>query len=244
MLPSKRQWTKLREEPLEFYIDDIFQVPGVGIVVSGTVIKGHIALVKGQGPTLLLGPDSNGNFRSVQVKGIHTKSVPVAAVQAGQSASFAVKAIGSAGRGDRALRKNMIRKGMVLVDPAVQPKATRRFAAEVVVLHHPTTIKRGYQPVVHARTVRQSATIEDMNTEVLRTGTRARVRFQFKHYPEYLTVGTPIVFREGRTKGMGIIKRVIYEGEEIRVMQRKVGKQVLKATTGQKGSDVNVFKSD
>jgi len=236
LLPSKREWATMRKEKLEFYIDDVFQVPGVGIVVAGTVVKGHIALVKGQGPTLLLGPDSAGNFRKVQVKGIHTKSVPVAAVHAGQSASFAVKAVG-AGKGDRLLKRHMIRKGMVLVDPSVEPRATRCFAAEVIVLHHPTTIKRGYQPVVHARTVRQVASIEDMNTELLRTGTRARVRFRFRHYPEYLTVGTPIVFREGRTKGMGVIKRVIHEGDHVGPMNRKKGVQVLHEVQGKKKVD-------
>ena len=233
LLPSKREWSTMREEKLEFYIDDVFQVPGVGIVVAGTVIKGNLALVKGQGPTLLLGPDSTGAFRKVQVKGIHSKSVAVAEVHAGQSASFAVKPVGGSTKGDRTLKKQHIRKGMVLVDPSVQPRATRCFAAEVVVLHHPTTIKRGYQPVVHARTVRQVASIEDMNTQLLRTGTRARVRFKFRHYPEYLTVGTPIVFREGRTKGMGIIKRVIYDGDEVRPMQTKKGKQVLQPHVAQ-----------
>jgi GTPase len=229
LLPSKREWSTLRDEKFEFYIDDVFQVPGVGTVVAGTVTKGNIALVKGQGPMLLLGPDSTGAFRKVQVKGIHTKSVSVAEVHAGQSASFAVKTVGGTGKAaDRVLKKSMIRKGMVLLDPEIKPRATRCFAAEVVVLHHPTTIKRGYQPVVHARTVRQVASIEDMNTELLRTGTRARVRFRFRHFPEYLTVGTPIVFREGRTKGMGIIKRVIYDGDEVNPMAKKDVKQVLR----------------
>lgn len=236
LLPSRKEWSNMRNESLEFYIDDVFQVPGVGIVVAGTMVKGQVALDKGQGPTLLLGPDSTGNFRKVQIKGIHTKSVPVAEVHAGQSASFAVKPVGG-GKAERALKKNMIRKGMVLVDPAANPRATRCFAAEVVVLHHPTTIKRGYQPVVHARTVRQAARIEDMNTELLRTGTKARVRFRFMHYPEYLTVGSPIVFREGRTKGMGFIKRVIYEGDRVGPMQRKKGVQVLKKTRGKKADD-------
>ena len=50
-----------------------------------------------------------------------------------------------------------------------------------------------------------------MNVELLRSGTRARVRFRFQHNPEYLTVGTPIIFREGCTRGIGVIKRVIHD---------------------------------
>jgi hypothetical protein len=37
---------------------------------------------------------------------------------------------------------------MVLVDPAIKPVAARNFEAEVLVLHHPTTIKLSYQAVI------------------------------------------------------------------------------------------------
>ena len=210
---------------------------------------------------MLLGPDTTGCFKRVQIKGIHTKSVAVDEVRAGQSASFAVKVVAPGGsKEDRTLRKNHIRKGQVLVDPDLRPRAARGFAAEVFVLHHPTTIKKGYQPVVHARTVRQVAAVQDMNVELLRSGTRARVRFRFQHYPEYpapasqrlgrgdaarrraaetpppprpprrdrvrgrryLTVGTPIIFREGNTRGIGVIKRVIHDADELKPMKKKL----------------------
>jgi len=198
-------------------------VPGVGVVVAGTLLRGRISITNGQGPTLLLGPDTTGCFKRVQIKGIHTKSVAVDEVRAGQSASFAVKVVAPGGsKEDRTLRKNHIRKGQVLVDPDLRPRAARGFAAEVFVLHHPTTIKKGYQPVVHARTVRQVAAVQDMNVELLRSGTRARVRFRFQHYPEYLTVGTPIIFREGNTRGIGVIKRVIHDADELKPMKKKL----------------------
>ena len=54
------------------------------------------------------------------------------------------------------LKRSAIRKGQVLVDPALAPVAVREFTAEVLILHHPTTIHAGYHPVVHARTVRVS----------------------------------------------------------------------------------------
>lgn len=44
-----------------------------------------------------------------------------------------------------------------------------------------------------------------MNSELLRSGDRACVRFRFLQRPEYLTPGTRFVFREGRTKGIGIV---------------------------------------
>lgn len=44
-----------------------------------------------------------------------------------------------------------------------------------------------------------------MNKERLRSGDRALVRFRFLQRPEYLLEGTRFVFREGRTKGIGVV---------------------------------------
>ena len=80
---------------------------------------------------MLLGPDTTGQFKRVQVKGIHTKAVAVDEVRAGQSASFAVKVVGGHNKEDRQLKRAHVRKGMVLLDPELKPRATRAFAAEV-----------------------------------------------------------------------------------------------------------------
>ena len=45
----------------------------------------------------------------------------------------------------------------------------------------------------------------------MRTGDRATVAFRFVQRPEYLTVGDRLLFREGRTKGLGIVKAVGYD---------------------------------
>lgn len=66
------------------------------------------------------------------------------------------------------------------------------------------------QPVVHIRTVRQTATILSMDRPLLRTGDRSNVRFKFMYHPEYISVGSTLLFREGRTKGMGKITKIIY----------------------------------
>lgn len=41
--------------------------------------------------------------------------------------------------------------------------------------------------------------------ERLRTGDKAHCRFRFVRFPEYITKGARIVFREGRTKAVGTI---------------------------------------
>lgn len=47
-----------------------------------------------------------------------------------------------------------------------------------------------------------------MNKDLLRTGDKGHVKFKFMYRPEYLRPGTTILFREGRTKGLGVVSKV------------------------------------
>ncbi|XP_062292717.1 LOW QUALITY PROTEIN: GTP binding protein 1, like [Scomber scombrus] len=183
------------DEPAEFQIDDTYSVPGVGTVVSGTTLRGMIRL----NDTLLLGPDPLGTFIPIAVKSIHRKRMPVREVRGGQTASFALKKI----------KRSSIRKGMVMVSPKLMPQATWEFEAEILVLHHPTTISPRYQAMVHCGSIRQTATILTMNKDCLRTGDKASVHFRFIKTPEYLHCDQKLVFREGRTKAVGTITKLL-----------------------------------
>uniref|UniRef100_A0A671S4T3 GTP-binding protein 1 n=1 Tax=Sinocyclocheilus anshuiensis TaxID=1608454 RepID=A0A671S4T3_9TELE len=182
-------------EPAEFQIDDTYSVPGVGTVVSGTTLRGLIRL----NDTLLLGPDPLGAFLSITVKSIHRKRMPVKEVRGGQTASFALKKI----------KRSSIRKGMVMVSPRLNPQAYWEFEAEILVLHHPTTISPRYQAMVHCGSIRQTATILSMTSDCLRTGDKATVHFRFIKTPEYLHIDQRLVFREGRTKAVGTITKLL-----------------------------------
>lgn len=50
-----------------------------------------------------------------------------------------------------------------------------------------------------------------MSAECLRTGDKATVHFRFIKHPEYLRPGQRLVFREGRTKAVGNVLRVIVQ---------------------------------
>ncbi|KAM8844236.1 GTP-binding protein 1 isoform 3-T3 [Spinachia spinachia] len=183
------------DQPAEFQIDDTYSVPGVGTVVSGTTLRGLIRL----NDTMLLGPDPLGSFIPIAVKSIHRKRMPVKEVRGGQTASFALKKI----------KRSSIRKGMVMVSPRLFPQATWEFEAEILVLHHPTTISPRYQAMVHCGSIRQTATILSMNRDCLRTGDKASVHFRFIKTPEYLHCDQRLVFREGRTKAVGTITKLL-----------------------------------
>ena len=116
-------------------------------------------------------------------------------VVAGQTASLALKRV----------KRTAVRKGMALVAEALKPLASWEFDADIAILTHSTTIQPRYQAVIHCEIVRQSARVVAMDRERLRSGDRACVRFRFMQHPEYLTVGARFVFREGRTKGIGVV---------------------------------------
>jgi len=65
--------------------------------------------------------------------------------------------------------------------------------------------------MLHVGPVSQTCAIIDIDRPYIRTGDRATVAFQFVQRPEYLAPGDRLLFREGRTKGLGIVKSVGYD---------------------------------
>eukprot|EP00051_Salpingoeca_urceolata_P033226 m.19690 g.19690 ORF g.19690 m.19690 type:complete len:624 (+) comp5999_c0_seq1:713-2584(+) len=203
------------DEDAVFQIDDSYSVPGVGTVVSGTVLSGVITVTD----TLLLGPDQAGHFHPVALKGIHRHRLPTSMVRGGQMASFALKKV----------KRHQVRKGMVMMSSTSQPQAVREFEGEVVILHHPTTISVGYQAMLHCGSIKQTASIVGMSQDTIRTGDRAKCRFRFFKNSEFLRAGTRFVFRDGRTKGVGTVVRLL-SSEDAQVAEEQP-KRVPQAKT-------------
>jgi hypothetical protein len=65
--------------------------------------------------------------------------------------------------------------------------------------------------MLHVGPVSQTCAIIDVDRPFIRTGDRATVAFRFVQRPEYLAPGDRLLFREGRTKGLGIVKSVGYD---------------------------------
>jgi GTPase len=192
LLPQRVDWAERANGLAEFVIDETFGVPGVGTVIAGTVKRGVIT----PNTPFLLGPDiGDGSFNICYIKSIHYKRLPVNRVIAGQTAALALKKV----------KRTQVRKGMVLVAEAVKPEASWEFDADIAILTHSTTIQPRYQAVIHCEIVRQSARVVAMDKRRLRSGDRSTVRFRFMNHPEYLVAGSRFVFREGRTKGIGVI---------------------------------------
>lgn len=205
---KKPKSVDVNEFKIEYHIEQTFQVAGVGLVVGGQLLKGKICV----GDKLIIGP-CNGMYSTVQIRSIHCKKVPVQEVDDGRYVCLALKK-----------PENMIiSKGNVILSCSDRPLQVSTFEAEISVLKaHSTTIRLGYEPIVHTCAVRQAAKIisirnkqcardGDENDGILRTGDRAIVTFKFCYKSEFLKKGFRLLLAEGRVKIIGKVLNVIEE---------------------------------
>lgn len=180
----------------KMYIDKMYNIDGVGPVVSGTIQSGVIET----GDQVMLGPMPNGEFREVKVRSIEIHYYSVDKAKAGQIASLAVTDV----------EKEELERGMVVLPKDSKPEPSKRFVAEVMVLNHPTRITDGYEPVIHLETISETAVIHPENKQMM-AGEKGLAEFEFKFSPHYIEEGQKFVFREGQSKGVGKIKEVLSE---------------------------------
>lgn len=207
--PRMHKWSYGKStDKAEFDIDETYNVSGVGVIISGTVKSGVVHVNQ----HMLLGPFADTGFKNVLVRSIHTKRVAVEHAAIGEACTMGIRGIK---RKDQITRSD-VHRGMVLLDASVDPVASYTFEAEVLVLHHATSIKQNYQPVIHCGNIRQTARIDLMGKELLRTGDKSLVRFTFIQRPEFIHAGESFIFRDGRTKGVGKVVRVVKgDGEAV-----------------------------
>ena len=196
----KIDWESKRNKDSIYWIDNVYLVKGIGIVISGTLKTGEIRI----NDKMQLGP-VEGKFIDVQVKSIHNNfREDISMLTAGLSGCIAIKSITK----KEALNKKRIKKGMVLhqsLNLDIRTRAYDKFTASITILHHPTTIKKNYEPVIHCGKIAQTAIIEEIDNEFLRTGDKGLVKFKFKYRPEFIEKDDILIFREGKTKGIGKI---------------------------------------
>jgi len=171
----------------EFGIDDIYHVQNVGIVASGIVRCGTIAV----DDRLSLGPDKRGHYRTVTIASIQVRRRDCSYAFEGQMASLHLAEIAS---------KRELRRGMVLVDAAKCATAAHTcfsFEAHIDVLHA-CSLQENSQPILHIENIRQSAHILHLHCadHILRHGQNGCGVFTFLHSPEFIRCGMKIIIRK------------------------------------------------
>jgi len=184
------------------YIEAVYNVKGVGTVLTGTNISDEQIIV---GQNLFLGPfgTTNPYFVPIKIRSMHDNYRNlVNSTTPGENYCISIKYI------KEHIERDQLRKGLVLSQSqTIVTNVSLKFKAKIKILNYKTTIKAGYTPVIHCRTVRQSAKIIEIlnTTSTVRGGDETEVIFEFIYYPEYIEIGAPIFFRDGTTKGVGEI---------------------------------------
>ena len=197
LLPPRTRWAEKAKKPLLMYVDDVFNVKGVGPIVGGLVLEGVVNVDE----EIHLGPFPDGSWRLARVKSIHVNRIPVDRAFAGQEATLALTNV----------RYEELEKGMAVLDKRSEPRSVWSILARVTILKHPTTIKPGYQVVLHLGAIRSTVEFAEMEKVPMRTGDTGTVLLRFSYHPWYLREGDIFVLREARTRAIGKVLSVNYE---------------------------------
>jgi GTPase len=180
---------KADEEPT-FQIDEIFSVPGIGTVVSGTVLSGVFRV----GDKAFIGPNAAGGLvAESQIRSIHRHRLPVQHLSCGDMGTFALKKV----------ERSLLSRGQVIYSSPGNTYGVFEFLCHVIVLAHRSTITVGYQTQVHVGSVRCTARIISISCGCLRSGESGFVRFVFLRGAQFVSIGERFVLREGTSKGVG-----------------------------------------
>jgi elongation factor 1-alpha len=189
--PSHEEDSK---KPFMMYIDKIYSVIGVGTVVSGTIRQGKVK----KGEKLILGPFNSGDFLPVSVKTIEMHHYRKESAAVGEVVGISITGV----------EMDEIRRGMILCHHDYHPRAVREFDADVAILVHPTTIKEGYECITHIETIAETTCFRPLNHEYLSVGDTGQIRMRFKYHPFAIREGQKLIFREGKSKGVGTVTRL------------------------------------
>lgn len=182
------------KKPFMMYIDKIYSVMGVGSVVSGTIRQGTVK----QGDKLLLGPTGTGKFIPITVRSIEMHYYKKDSAETGEVVGISISGADV----------SSIKRGMIISDLLYKPQPVREFEADVSILVHPTTIREGYECITHIETISDTTVFQPLDKEYLSAGDTGKIKLKFKYRPYAIREGQKLIFREGRSKGVGIISKI------------------------------------
>jgi elongation factor 1-alpha len=156
VLPQHRTNDKLMDINLEKTEFDIHEIryKETCVIVKGIVSSGKLRIKT----KYFLGPDVEGNFKIVEVTGIHYKTIDISYTYKGQYCDASIKSLGPINK----LTKDDVKKGMLLLDLNNTPIASRLFEIELWTIDNTKkTLKSTYQPILIIKHIRQGVKIKN-----------------------------------------------------------------------------------
>jgi elongation factor 1-alpha len=122
------------DKALRLPVQDVYTITGIGTVPVGRIETGVMKI----GDKVVFEPSGvSGEVKSIEM---HHEQVQKA--EPGDNVGFSV----------RGVNKTDIKRGDVLGLVGTEPTVAKEFTCQIVVLHHPNVITKGYTPVFHCHT--------------------------------------------------------------------------------------------
>jgi elongation factor 1-alpha len=122
------------DKALRLPVQDVYTITGIGTVPVGRIETGVMKI----GDKVVFEPSGvSGEVKSIEM---HHEQVQKA--EPGDNVGFSV----------RGVNKTDIKRGDVLGLVGKEPTVAKEFTCQIVVLHHPNVITKGYTPVFHCHT--------------------------------------------------------------------------------------------
>uniref|UniRef100_A0A6G1SHF0 GTP-binding protein 2 n=1 Tax=Aceria tosichella TaxID=561515 RepID=A0A6G1SHF0_9ACAR len=180
----------------ELQVDETFEVPGIGTVVSGLMIEGIIR----EGDEMLLGPDDAGNFSNVSIVSLQRHKIPCNLARAGQKCTMAIVA-----------DKIKVRKGMVMKEMDHEWRQNFsvciRFSARIRFINGKRPkLSRGCPVSIYVGNVKQTCSVASYEIDSI--DETLQVQLKLTKRPEYIRDGSRIILRHAMTKAIGTVTYV------------------------------------
>lgn len=189
-----------------FIIDKSFQTKGYPLIGSGYMISGKINVNE----KLFLGPFDD-KYIDISIRSIHDDdSNNVSFLRKNELGCVAIKT-----KSNILKYKKQIVPGMIITN--IKYPFVKKFIGSVTIFSsHSTTIKIGYNTIIHTGAIKQTVKITDIknsegkNIECLRGGDKnINVYFEFINEKHFVREQDLFIFREGNTRGSGCIIKII-----------------------------------
>lgn len=179
----------------ELQVDETFEVPGIGTVVSGLIIEGTVR----EGDEMLLGPNDLGEFSNVAIVSLQRHKIPCNFARAGQKCTMAI----------RTHTNTKVRKGMVMKE--VDPEWRRNFSvciqfeANIKLINNKQHKLSGGQVSVYVGNVKQTCVVISIDSSAHDS---LSIKLKLTKRPEYIREGSRIIIRHALMKAIGVVCRV------------------------------------
>ena len=190
-VPPLQSQESLEQQPAEFQVDELFNVPEVGTVLGGILTRGVVQV----GDSILVGPNECGEFSETKVATIRRNRTPCRMVKAGQAATVTVtltehpdfrkvsivihvETVEDSTHAHTLTHShtytNTHTKGTVLLSPSIPLNSfcnsCSGFVADLCILSSTGTgVKKGFQGTVFVASSKQNADISEITGKVSQT---------------------------------------------------------------------------